>query len=47
MHVAKPLYHEHVEQLADAIARGEIASGERLPSHRDYAYQTLVGLPGT
>lgn len=44
--MAKPLYQEHVERLADAIARGEIPSGERLPTHRDYAFRHGLA-PGT
>lgn len=30
-------YLEHVERLSDAIARGDLASGTRLPPQRDYA----------
>ncbi|AJP55897.1 hypothetical protein UC34_00605 [Pandoraea vervacti] len=30
-------YLDHVERLADAIARGDLASGARLPPQRDYA----------
>ncbi|VWC76454.1 GntR family transcriptional regulator [Burkholderia lata] len=42
----KSVFLEHVQQLSDAISRGAIASGARLPTHRDYAYQHKIA-PGT
>ena len=44
--MSKSLYHKHVEKLGADIASGAIASGERLPTHRDYAYRHGLA-PGT
>jgi len=37
-----PLYRQIVHQVADAIAGGRLARGERLPSHRDLAAQLVI-----
>ena len=37
-----PLYRQIVRQVADAIAGGRLARGERLPSHRDLAAQLVI-----
>lgn len=37
-----PLYRQIVRQVADAIAGGNLARGEQLPSHRDLAAQLVI-----
>lgn len=44
--VRLPIYEQIVEQLSGAIARGELALGEKLPSVRDLA-QGLKAAPNT
>ena len=39
---AVPLAHQIVEAVLDAVAAGEISSGDRLPSVRSLAAQALV-----
>jgi len=37
-----PIYRQIVRQVTDAIAGGRLASGERLPSHRELALQLVI-----
>ena len=37
-----PIYRQIVEQVKAAIASGALSEGDRLPSHRDLARETVV-----
>jgi GntR family transcriptional regulator len=37
-----PIYRQIVRQITDAIAGGRLASGDRLPSHRELAVQLVI-----
>jgi GntR family transcriptional regulator len=37
-----PIYRQIMRQVADAIAGGKLAAGERLPSHRELSEQLVI-----
>lgn len=37
-----PIYRQIMRQITDAIAGGRLASGERLPSHRELSEQLVI-----
>lgn len=40
--LSRPIYQQIIDEIKRALARGEMAPGDKLPSHRDMAQQSKV-----